>query len=246
MEVVHTNLLRLYELIFDGRGWYIVKELVDGGDFLSHVRGETAAVPDGYQRRGLTTTESHVSKVSILPKPDLPGSAQAPKPLSSSGRKRLREALLQLARGDQGGSCRGQAAPRYQAVECAGDSRRSGRTPGLRPGDGAGHRSRNKNLGLIYRHLGHHCERCRAMRGQADAKRRRQIRPLLSLSQSHRKINRACPSGHAAFLRWSPEPFAPDDAMPKEAVSKGSRAVSSIGTETGLSPPNAGEVQRCS
>ena len=87
MEVVHSNLVRLYELIFDGCGWYIVMELVDGGDFLSYVRGETAAMPDGYQRRGLTTTESHLSEASILSAPDCPGSA-VPKHLSSSGRKR--------------------------------------------------------------------------------------------------------------------------------------------------------------
>ena len=40
LEVVHTNLVRLYELIFDGRGWYIVMELVEGVDFLRYVRDD--------------------------------------------------------------------------------------------------------------------------------------------------------------------------------------------------------------
>src|SRR6185312_14096523 len=51
LELVHPNLVRLYELISDGRGWYIAMELVDGVDFLHYVRegpGSGAGV-DGSQ-----------------------------------------------------------------------------------------------------------------------------------------------------------------------------------------------------
>ncbi len=37
-NIVHPNLIRLYELVSDGREWFYTMELVDGQDFLAHVR----------------------------------------------------------------------------------------------------------------------------------------------------------------------------------------------------------------
>jgi len=76
LEVVHTNLVRLYELVFHDRGWYIVMELIEGVDFLEYVRGD-----------------------EVAPEPDRIGPAQAARPLSSANQRRLKNALLQLARG---------------------------------------------------------------------------------------------------------------------------------------------------
>jgi len=99
LEVVHTNLVRLYELIFHDSGWYIVMELVEGVDFLGYVRGDPCTAADDLRRTALKTTEVHDSLTSVAPEPGHLGPAQALKPLASANRMRLRNALLQLARG---------------------------------------------------------------------------------------------------------------------------------------------------
>ncbi|WP_422931466.1 serine/threonine-protein kinase PknK [Singulisphaera sp. PoT] len=38
LDVSHPNLVSLYELLFDGREWFIVMELIDGVTFLEHIR----------------------------------------------------------------------------------------------------------------------------------------------------------------------------------------------------------------
>jgi serine/threonine protein kinase/tetratricopeptide (TPR) repeat protein len=99
VEVVHTNLVRLYELVFHDSAWYIVMELVEGADFLAYVRGDQGTAVEKSRGIGLTTTEAHDSLLRTAPGPDASGPAQEPKPLSPAGRGRLRDALLQLARG---------------------------------------------------------------------------------------------------------------------------------------------------
>src|SRR5689334_12631413 len=43
-DLMHPNLVTLYDLFADGDDWFIVMELVRGVDFLTYVRGETSAV----------------------------------------------------------------------------------------------------------------------------------------------------------------------------------------------------------
>ena len=99
LEVVHVNLVRLYELIFNGRGWYIVMELVDGPDFLRYVRDDLGTPGEDWQKTGLTTTEADASLAVLATAHVRVVADQTPTPLSSAGRRRLRKALLQLAQG---------------------------------------------------------------------------------------------------------------------------------------------------
>src|SRR5262249_55012373 len=46
-DVVHANLVTLYELIAEGRQWFFAMEFVEGVDFLTHVRGQRAAPRTG-------------------------------------------------------------------------------------------------------------------------------------------------------------------------------------------------------
>jgi hypothetical protein len=38
-DVVHPNLVKLHELVFDGGHWFFTMDLIEGRDFLTHVRG---------------------------------------------------------------------------------------------------------------------------------------------------------------------------------------------------------------
>ena len=42
-DLVHPNLVRLHELVFGGGRWFFTMDLIEGRDFLSHVRGGAAA-----------------------------------------------------------------------------------------------------------------------------------------------------------------------------------------------------------
>ena len=67
--------------------------------------------------------------------------------------------------------------------------------------------------------MGDHRERCRAIRGQADARGVGSLTaPLLILSQIQRADHKqSVPAGHAAFHLSAGEPLVPDNASPRAA-----------------------------
>lgn len=90
-DVVHPNLVRLYELVVDDSAHYFSMELVDGSDFLSHVTHTPGL-------RAATTVDFVAG--TAFPAPASPPSPP-PVPKRAADSPKLRDAFLQLARGVQ-------------------------------------------------------------------------------------------------------------------------------------------------
>jgi len=105
-EVIHPNLVSLYELVAEGESWFFTMELVDGVDFLKHVRGgdpasvESATLDTSGPTPQPFVSEQTMSLTAALPDDErdtssgLPAAGIAPLRLD-----RLRAALRQLADG---------------------------------------------------------------------------------------------------------------------------------------------------
>ena len=107
LDVSHPNLVTLYELISDGRQWFIVMEYVDGVSFLDHVRGAARPAGGGVSPStwGLVPSTVDFPEMAVAP-PPAPGGRRAPAPpatalaaVGPAGGERLRRALRGLACG---------------------------------------------------------------------------------------------------------------------------------------------------
>ncbi|MBK7401927.1 MAG: serine/threonine-protein kinase PknK [Myxococcales bacterium] len=95
-DVRHPNLVRLHDLVSDAGHWFFTMDLVEGEDFLEHVRGKTAAAipsPDTIDAP-LPPDESTAERVDLG---SLGRQRLSLSPLLDVGR--LREALRQVAEG---------------------------------------------------------------------------------------------------------------------------------------------------
>src|SRR5207248_527751 len=97
-DISHPNLIALYELLSEGDRWFFTMEMIDGLNFLDHVRGghdpsfhdplgeiSTPTVPMDERASEEESLEEPVAATPLLSEPD--------------ALRRLRSALRQLAEG---------------------------------------------------------------------------------------------------------------------------------------------------
>ncbi len=104
-KIVHPNLLQLYELVARDNDWILSMELIEGGDFLQHVRpvaGEDAPEPRAQRTSPASVTLSEAFDTESLEDASHQQMRAVPKPGRELGplhEPRLRSALRQLAEG---------------------------------------------------------------------------------------------------------------------------------------------------
>lgn len=98
-DVVHPNLVRLYELIGEEEDWFFTMELIEGADFLHHVRGRAVSIED-------TTEETSAEKATLISEHDRPFDQERSRPRTEPRPENvavdydaLRRALRQLGEG---------------------------------------------------------------------------------------------------------------------------------------------------
>src|SRR5437660_1537942 len=106
-DVVHPNLVALYQLIAVGEQWFFTMEFVNGCNFLEYVRGSSSTISpetnlsvDVNPRQAQGETQEYSPSThhpADVDRPDAPSSAASS--LSPEQHDRLRAALRQLAAG---------------------------------------------------------------------------------------------------------------------------------------------------
>ncbi|MBV9122843.1 MAG: AAA family ATPase, partial [Planctomycetes bacterium] len=91
-DVSHPNLVTLYELISDGQEWFFTMKLLEGVNFLAHLRPET-------NLRAHQTTEVQPDQPTPFDREPPPAAAPLLSSLAPPQLGRLREALRQLVEG---------------------------------------------------------------------------------------------------------------------------------------------------